>query len=110
MKKIGRYTINSDDFAQIPLTKKFKLYWCAYCPIWRLSFCKWRFDFEGLNWFNVGSPALLLNRLYIRAWNLHNRVSTDGHFWGIGILQISSRHLFYIGHDSVSILFIGKTK
>lgn len=72
-----------------------------------------------LNWFNLSSPYISrsfrkgwLNGKYLffRPWNLFNRRSTEGHFWGIGFFQINGgRHMFYIGHSGVSICFIGRT-
>ena len=62
-----------------------------------------------LKWFNANPN---LNRTkkgtYWSLFNLFNRVSNQGHFWGFGVLQIGSRHLFFIGSEGVSILFIGK--
>jgi hypothetical protein len=64
-------------------------------------------------WFNWSSPMIGLGqsgrRAYVRLWNLFNRCSADGHWWGLGILQIGNRHLFCVAHSGVSILFIGKT-
>jgi hypothetical protein len=64
-----------------------------------------------LRWFNASSPALLVGNVYLRAWNVFNRVCADGnHYWGIGVLQIQRRHLFYIGDSAVSVLFMGQSK
>jgi hypothetical protein len=46
-----------------------------------------------LKWFNVSAPKIKT----VRLWNLFNRVSDDGHYWGIGFLQIRTWHLLYIG-------------
>jgi len=59
-----------------------------------------------LNWFNAGARIWRIGRLNVRFWNLFNRRSTDGHFWGIGILQVNERHLLYIGFDKISALWI----
>jgi len=66
-------------------------------------------------WFNVGAPIWVIRfkskRIYVRLWNLFNRVESGGqHWWGFGVLQINNRHLFYIGYNSVSIAFIGRSK
>lgn len=62
-----------------------------------------------LSWFNWGSPWIRIKGLNMRLWNLFNRRSVDGHFWGVGLGQVGNRHLFYIGHSGKSILFCGKT-
>jgi hypothetical protein len=68
-----------------------------------------------LRWFNWSAPGIPIRRGkrgiigYVWLWNLFNRVSTDGHFWGVGVLQIQNRHLFFIGDQGISILFIGRT-
>jgi hypothetical protein len=59
-----------------------------------------------LRWFNWSGPRFC----GVRLWNLFNRRSTDGHFWGVGILQWRKRHLCFIGHCGVSVLFIGETE
>lgn len=77
-------------------------------------------EFLGLDWFNLSSPQWpipyprlrripegsqkgpFLTRWYrglwgtVRMWNLFNRRTTDGHFWGLGVAQIQSRHLFAV--------------
>lgn len=70
-----------------------------------------------LRWFNWSAREIAIRRrdrirtliAYVWLWNIFNRVSTHGHFWGVGVLQIKNRHLFYIGHNGVSICFIGRT-
>jgi hypothetical protein len=64
-----------------------------------------------MTWFNWSAPALVVGHhnqrvAYIWLWNLFNRVSDQGHWWGVGLLQINNRHLFYIGDAGVSILFL----
>jgi hypothetical protein len=71
---------------------------------------------EWLNWkwFNISSPMWVhvfgIRWPYtIRLWNLFNRYpSTGEHWWGVGILQLGQRHLFYIGDGGFCFLFIGK--
>lgn len=66
-----------------------------------------------LDWFNVSSPYWRIGRrrILIRPWNLFNRRTNDGdHWWGFGLLQIGRRHLFFVGHCGVSLLFIGQTE
>lgn len=73
---------------------------------------KWSPSWEGRRWFNISSPFLTARwrrgHLFLRLWNLYNRRAVQGHFWGFGILQINSRHLLYIGHDSFHLLFLGR--
>jgi hypothetical protein len=66
------------------------------------------------NWFNISAPYWVFHvgnrRVSMRLWNLFNRVTSDGqHWWGFGVLQIGKRHLFYIGYNSVSMLFVGQS-
>jgi hypothetical protein len=68
-----------------------------------------------MHWFNWGAREIAIRRngnliAYMWLWNLFNRVSTDGHFWGVGVLQIQNRHLSYIGSNGISICFIGRTR
>jgi hypothetical protein len=57
-------------------------------------------------WFNVSAPYWRVtlpgrdDRTGVRLWNLFRRVSTDGHWWGVGLLQVGQRHLFLIGRTS----------
>lgn len=68
-------------------------------------------------WFNLSAPWLRfgrrggpLARPGIRLWNLFNRVTNTGdHFWGIGLLQINSRHLLFVGDDGVRVVFLGRS-
>ena len=62
------------------------------------------------NWFNVSAPAFRSPIGRVRLWNLFRRVSTDGTWWGFGLLQIGSRHLLYVGEQGVRALFLGKTR
>lgn len=54
-------------------------------------------DNRGIHWFNVSAPMLKVCDRYVRLWDLFKRRSASGHWWGIGIVQIGSRHLFFIG-------------
>lgn len=72
-------------------------------------------EFDSFRWCNVGGPVIWctcsnLKRIRIKLWNAFNRETLDDHYWGYGLLQIGSRHLFFVGHSGVSILFIGETK
>ncbi|MGH2352516.1 MAG: hypothetical protein ACRDI2_23790 [Chloroflexota bacterium] len=62
-----------------------------------------------MNWCNLSAPWLRVGRLRIRLWNLFNRRSTEGHWWGVGLLQIGQRHLLFVGHCGVRALFVGET-
>ena len=63
-----------------------------------------------LKWFNISPDFFKLFGQYIKLYNCFNRVSNDGHFGGVGILQVGRRHLFFVGSVGISILFIGETK
>jgi hypothetical protein len=59
------------------------------------------------NWFNIGFGRKGKFKLF----NLFNRVTSDNqHWWGCGLCQYCQRHMFYVGHSGVSILWIGKTQ
>ena len=68
-----------------------------------------------LRWFNLGAPVIRVRipgRFFpvrIKLWNLFRNCSNYGHQWGIGLLQIGKRHLFFVGFCGVSVLFFGKT-
>lgn len=47
-----------------------------------------------LRWFNASPPWFR----GVRPFNLFNRVCADGSlYFGAGLLQIGTRHLFYVG-------------
>jgi hypothetical protein len=81
----------------------------------------WRwFNASSPFWYTPAGPYSRYRRWGVRLWNVFNRVSTQGHYWGIGVLQVSipyvgwgNRHLFYVGRDDErivwSVLFIGRT-
>lgn len=58
-----------------------------------------------MNWFNLAISARIFGRR-ILPWNAFNRRSAEGHFWGLGILQIGRRHLAYVGHDQAWLGFV----
>lgn len=63
-----------------------------------------------INWFNLGCPKIKVFGRNVWLWNCFNRKTSDGdHWWGVGLLQVGSRHLFFVGHCGVSVLFVGKT-
>lgn len=62
-----------------------------------------------MTWFNWGAPAFRVAGRRIVLWNGFNRLSTQGHWWGLGVLQIGNRHLLYVGDCGVRALFVGKT-
>ncbi len=72
----------------------------------------WSPEWGGLRWFNISAPALALycpwGHVHLRLWELFNRHSTDGHFWGVGLLQINRRFLFGHFFSGTSILFFGR--
>lgn len=62
------------------------------------------------NWFNLNPE--FNGKVFGRNFKWFNcfRRLVEGNtlYWGIGLLQIGKRHLFYIGQSSISILYIGK--
>jgi len=70
-------------------------------------------------WCNVSAKPLHVRGRIVRLWNLYHRRSTEGHWWGVGILQIDRRHLFFVGRTqgyddqtevwAVSVLFLSVT-
>lgn len=72
-------------------------------------------EYSSPRWFSFSTNAHLRyfgkKHLYFKLFNFFNRHTADGdHWWGLGFLQLNKRHLFYVGHSGVSVLFIGKTK
>lgn len=63
------------------------------------------------NWFNLNPKfnGKLFGRYLFKWFNCFRRVSVGGTYWGIGILQVENRHLFYIGFNGMSVLWIGTT-
>ena len=64
------------------------------------------------DWFNASAPMWLMPVKWrrwvssVRLWNLHNRRSSEGWWWGIGVLQIGRRHLLYLGDRGVCVAFV----
>lgn len=66
---------------------------------------------NALRWFNVGAPLIRVGGRTVRLWNLFNRHTNEGdHWWGVGLLQVNRRHLFFVGHCGISVLFAGQTQ
>jgi hypothetical protein len=59
-----------------------------------------------LKWFNFGTDFLHTFGILWKPLNAFNRESVDGHWWGFGILQIQSRHLFYVGDGGIWLFFV----
>lgn len=73
-----------------------------------------QFKWGGASWFNMSGWCLLLRlgtrTIFVWPWVLFNRVmAEDERWWGIGLLKINRRALFYVGHSGVSVAFIGCT-
>jgi hypothetical protein len=64
-------------------------------------------EWDGWRWFNVSAPWLRFRdqRVRVRPWNLFHRDSTDGRFWGFGVLQVNRRHLFFWGSSGLWVAF-----
>lgn len=67
-------------------------------------------DWGGPDWFNIGAPALVLRwgrsgLAYVWLWDCFNRASEGAHYWGVGLLHIGKRSLFYVGHEGVDVLW-----
>lgn len=79
----------------------------------RLYAFNWSWD--GWSWFNLGGPTFMIKRtshsrpIFVWFWNAFNRVTTEGHYWGFGILQIGNRHLFFVGNTGIRAFFLGRT-
>ncbi len=62
--------------------------------------------------FNLGSPYFsrhffnYKHHLYVRPWNFFKSGTVDGFWWGVGLVQINGRHLFYSGHRGTCLLFV----
>lgn len=68
-------------------------------------------SWDGWTWFNLGGPCFKVGTRLVWLWNAFNRHTADGdHWWGVGLLQIGNRHLLYVGHNGVSVLFVGVTE
>ena len=64
---------------------------------------------SSMRWFNWDAPRLSILGRNVWFWVLFNRHSTEGHWWGVGILQVGRRHLLFVGHCGIRALFIGQT-
>lgn len=76
-------------------------------------------DFSSPNWFSFSCPAFFLpftvkgTRSSVWLWSFFRRAPDRYGMvnWGIGVLQIGSRHLFYMGRSAdegalvMSVLF-----
>lgn len=74
---------------------------------------EFQWKYASATWFNLGGPCFIVRRphtFFVWPWVLFNHVTNDDqHWWGLGVLQIGKRALFYVGHSGVSVLFVGKT-
>ncbi len=80
-----------------------------------IRFYDWKPEWSTRRWFNLSGPSFKIglpnNRVnFLWLWNAFNRHTAEGdHWWGVGVLQIGHRHLFFVGFCGISIAFIGKT-
>ncbi len=61
-----------------------------------------------INWFNLNPD--FKRKVFgknFKWFNCFRRVSNDGTYWGIGIIQIGKRHLLYIGYTGTAFMFFG---
>lgn len=73
---------------------------------------EFQWKYASLLWFNLGGPCFIVRKprtFFVWPWVLFNRVSTEAHWWGLGVLQVGKRALFYVGDGGVSFLFFGET-
>lgn len=49
-----------------------------------------------LHWFNASAPTISVKGRIVRPWTLFKRRSSAGRWWGLGLLQIGTRHLLLI--------------
>jgi hypothetical protein len=77
-----------------------------------ISLYEFQWTWGGWTWFNLGGPCVKVGKrpIFVWLWNAFNRVTDADHWWGVGVMQIGRRHLCYIGHNGISIAFIGKTR
>jgi hypothetical protein len=77
------------------------------------------FTADSPRWFNISAPyvAVQWRRRHFFSFKLFstfNKVSTEGHFWGVGLLQINRRHLFWLGDQGRGVrllaFFLGQTE
>jgi hypothetical protein len=61
-----------------------------------------------LQWFNASPEFIKIWKHNFKLFNLFNHRAKCGHYWGVGIIQVGQRHLFYIGDSGLSILFLRK--
>jgi hypothetical protein len=53
-----------------------------------------------LTWFNASSKVYNVSiRLFSLFYRSPNSVDWHEPLWGVGVLQVGSRHLFYVGRD-----------
>lgn len=81
-----------------------------------MAFAWWR-------WFNISTPVWHLNlgghKYLVKLFQVFNRHDATGdHYWGIGLLQVGSRHLLWLGNQGrearrtgirLLVLWIGST-
>jgi hypothetical protein len=60
-----------------------------------------------LGWFNISYGPCRVGRFLFWPWVAFNRRSTDGHWWGVGLLQVNDRHLLYLGHTGIDVFWVG---
>ena len=75
---------------------------------------------HSFRWFNLSPGSIRVLGKPVRFWNVFNRHCKGGErFWGVGLLQIGNRHLFFLGHfkyydgsehTSFCLFFLGRTK
>ena len=69
---------------------------------------RWWMEWHNTRWFNIGGPKIY-TPIHIGTWEFFNRhCKSNEHYWGLGVGQVGSRFLFYVGSGGISILFMGK--
>lgn len=58
-----------------------------------------------LTWFNLHPDFFNVLGLRFKFYNLFYRVFDEGWCWGVGLIQINGRHLFYLGANEEKAQF-----
>ncbi len=60
---------------------------------------------SSLTWFNLHPKFFHVLGLRFKWFNLFCRVFDEGWCWGVGLIQVNGRHLFYIGANEEKMQF-----
>jgi len=63
----------------------------------------------GWDWFSISSPRSRIGGYRVKWYNCFNRrqnFASGGWVWGVGVLQVSNKHLFYVGFQGLCVGFV----